>query len=61
MLSNSTRYVEIQDVITDKGNILNRPFNQKLLPLLWGGEAHGSYWDNPLVSKTISEVILATV
>lgn len=61
LLSNSKRYVEIQDVITDKGNILNRPFNQKLLPLLWGGEAHGSYWDNPLVSKTISEVIRATV
>lgn len=61
LLSNSTRYVEIQDVITDQGNILNRPFSQKLLPLLWGGEAHGSYWDNPLVSKTISEVIRATV
>ncbi|MDZ7961771.1 MAG: hypothetical protein RMY34_28495 [Aulosira sp. DedQUE10] len=61
LLDGSTNYVDIQDVITDKGNIFNRPFSQKLIPLFWGGEAHGSYWDNPLVGKTISEVIQAAI
>ncbi|OUL28920.1 hypothetical protein BV378_06865 [Nostoc sp. RF31YmG] len=61
LLDNSTNYVDIQDVISEQGNIFNRPFSQKLVPLLWGGEAHGSYWDNPLVGKTISEIIRAAV
>jgi hypothetical protein len=61
LLDSSTDYVDIQDVITEKGNIFNRPFSQQLVPLLWGGDAHGSYWDNKLVGKTISEVILSTV
>ncbi|MBD2205121.1 hypothetical protein H6G33_05735 [Calothrix sp. FACHB-1219] len=61
LLASSKDYVDIQDVITDKGNIFNMPFRQRLLPLFWGGEAHGSYWKNPLVSQTISEVIRSTV
>lgn len=61
LLDGSTDYVNTQDVITDKGNIFNRPFSQRLIPLIWGGEAHGSYWDNPLVGKTISEVIQAAI
>ena len=61
LLTSSTDYVDVQDVITDKGNIFNRSFSQQLLPLLWGGDAHGSYWDNQLVGKTISEVIRSTV
>ncbi|BAZ01143.1 hypothetical protein NIES37_51420 [Tolypothrix tenuis PCC 7101] len=61
LLDGSTDYVNTQDVITDKGNIFNRPFSQRLIPLIWGGEAHGSYWDNALVGKTISEVIQAAI
>ncbi|WP_017651729.1 hypothetical protein [Fortiea contorta] len=61
ILDGSDRFLETQDVITDSGNILNRPFSQQLVPLLWGGEAHGSYWDNPVVGKTISEVIRSTI
>lgn len=61
LLKNNQRYVDIQDVITDKGNIFTRPFNQKVLPLLWGGKAHGSYWNSALVVKTISEVIRSAV
>ncbi|MDZ8050230.1 MAG: hypothetical protein RMX68_023895 [Aulosira sp. ZfuVER01] len=61
LLDSSTSYVDIQDVISEKGNIFNLPFRQKLVPLLWGGEAHGSYWDNQLVGKTISEVIRTAV
>ncbi|BAY34354.1 hypothetical protein NIES2107_62590 [Nostoc carneum NIES-2107] len=61
LLDGSTDYVNTQDVITDKGNIFNLPFSQRLIPLIWGGEAHGSYWDNPLVGKTVSEVIQAAI
>ncbi|OUL23184.1 hypothetical protein BV372_30105 [Nostoc sp. T09] len=59
LLDHSATYVDIQDVISEQGNIFNRPFSQKLVPLLWGGEAHNSYWDNQLVGKTISEIIRA--
>lgn len=61
MLDDSTRYLSTQDVITDKGNPLNLPFSQQLIPLLWGGEAHGSYWDNPVAAKTISDVIRSAI
>lgn len=57
LLAEAAQYVEIQDEITDNGNIFIRPFQQRLLPLIWGGEAHGSYWNNQLVAKTIGEVI----
>ncbi len=60
LLNEASQYVQTQDVITDKGNFLNRPFQQRLIPVLWGGEAHGSYWDNVIVSQTIAEVIRAT-
>lgn len=52
-------YVDIQDVITEKGNIFNKPFQQRLTPLLWGGEAHGSYWTNAVVAQTIGTIIRA--
>ncbi|MBW4644957.1 MAG: hypothetical protein KME23_18525 [Goleter apudmare HA4340-LM2] len=61
MLGNNTRYLKTQDVITDRGNIFNLPFSQQLTPLLWGGEAHGSYWDNPIVAKNVSEVIRSAI
>ncbi|AFY35731.1 hypothetical protein [Calothrix sp. PCC 7507] len=61
ILDGSQRYVETQDVITDRGNIFNLPFSQQLIPLFWGGDAHGSYWDNQLVAKNISEVIRSTI
>lgn len=57
LLNDASQYVETQDVITDKGNIFNRPFQQRLIPVLWGGDAHGSYWTNEVVSNTIAEVI----
>ncbi len=60
LLNDASHYVETQDVITDKGNFFNRPFQQRLIPVLWGGDAHGSYWTNEVVSKTIGEVIRAT-
>lgn len=61
MLDGNAQYVTIRDMMTDRGNILNRPFSQKLVPLLWGGEAHNSYWNNAAVANTISQVIRSTV
>jgi len=57
LLRNNLRYINVQDVITDKGSVFIRPFTQRLIPLAWGGKAHGSYWNNQSVAKTISEVI----
>jgi hypothetical protein len=59
---NSDKYVQIEDIINGKGNPFNLgnllPFTrQRLLPLLSGGEAHGSYWENETVAKTIGSVI----
>ncbi len=61
LLNDASQYVETQDVITDKGNIFNRPFQQRLIPVLWGGEAHGSYWTNEVVSQTIADIIRSSV
>jgi hypothetical protein len=61
MLRDNSRFVNIHDVITDEGNFLSRPFTQKLLPILWGGQAHGSYWNSSLVAKDVSKVIRAAV
>lgn len=58
----SDKYVQIEDIVNGKGNPSNLgnllPFaRQRLLPLLSGGEAHGSYWANEVVAKTIGTVI----
>jgi hypothetical protein len=60
ILDGSDRFVETQDVITDQGNMFSLPFSQQLIPLLWGGDAHQSYWDNAITATTISEVIQST-
>ncbi|MBE9171488.1 hypothetical protein IQ238_29725 [Pleurocapsales cyanobacterium LEGE 06147] len=57
LLDEAAQFAEIQDVIIDSGNIFLRPFQQRLLPLIWGGEAHGSYWENKLVAQTIGQGI----
>lgn len=60
LLDENVQYVQIQDVITDKGNPVNLPFSQTLAPILWGGDAHLSYWKNDVVCRKISEVIRAS-
>jgi hypothetical protein len=57
LLRDSQRYVRVRDVLTQRGNVWNTPFQQTLVPLLKGGEAHGSYWKSELVAKTIGEVM----
>jgi len=63
------RYVAIEDIIhsdpfprslRNLGNLL--PFTrQRLLPILSGGDAHSSYWANPMVAEAISSVIQASM
>ncbi|MFM7448273.1 MAG: hypothetical protein ACKO24_06730 [Leptolyngbyaceae cyanobacterium] len=57
VFDDNIRFVDIQDVMTTKGSCLLRPFSQRLLPLLWGGQAHGSYWENQTVATTIGRTI----
>jgi hypothetical protein len=54
LLKNAQLYVHLQDVITENRN---PPFTLGRLPLLWGGDAHGSYWKNRRVAKTIGEAM----
>ena len=61
LLDESTPFVQIQDVMTAKGNLFTKPFSQTLAPLLSGGDAHNSYWKNDLVAKTIGETIQLAV
>lgn len=56
LLENAKDKVQIEDVITCR-NLLIQPFSQSLLPLLSGGSAHGSYWKNKAIAKTIAQVI----
>jgi len=56
----SQQLVEIQDVLVPSNTWKERlltPVRQQILPLLFGGEAHGSYWENPVVAQTIADVI----
>lgn len=60
LLDGTSSYVEVQDLITNNGNPINLPVSQTLLPILWGGEAHGSYWGNELVWRAIGDAIRQT-
>jgi hypothetical protein len=57
VFDDNIKFLNIQDVMTTKGPWLLRPFSQRLLPLLWGGQAHGSYWENRTVATTIGRTI----
>lgn len=54
LLDSAQLYVRTQDILTHTG----KPFlNVGLLPLLKGGEAHTSYWENRVVAETIAREI----
>jgi hypothetical protein len=52
-----TQYLDIQDIITENAGLLNSLTSQTILPLLQGGQAHGSYWSSKKVVQEISRVI----
>ena len=55
LLRNSQLYVYPRDVMVENKGTWNLPFQQSLVPLLWGGDAHNSYWTSKVVAKTIGE------
>jgi hypothetical protein len=56
LFDDAERYVYTQDLITER----SKPFfNIGLLPLLKGGEAHSSYWQNRVVAERIGAAIRA--
>jgi hypothetical protein len=55
-LDEASEFVKIEDVITPANSWL-KLFNQSIFSIVQGGEAHGSYWNSPLVIKTIGQVI----
>jgi hypothetical protein len=51
LLGNAQLYVQLRDVITEHRGL---PITAGRLPLLWGGDAHGSYWKSTTVVKTMA-------
>lgn len=58
-LDAAIQYVQIQDIITPTA-FWEKPLSQTLIPLLWGGDAHASYWQMASVAKTIGSAIQST-
>jgi hypothetical protein len=56
LLEGAQNTVNIEDIVTS-GSFLMKPFSQTLLPLINGGEAHGSYWKSKEVASAIAQVI----
>ncbi|MGF1566751.1 MAG: hypothetical protein ACFCVD_01515 [Nodosilinea sp.] len=52
LVGNAQLYVQPRDVVTEHRGL---PITLGRLPLLWGGDAHGSYWKSSLVAKTIAD------
>lgn len=54
LLGNAQLYVQLRDVITEHRGL---PITAGRLPLLWGGDAHGSYWKSTTVVKTMAAAL----
>ncbi|OCQ98835.1 hypothetical protein BCD64_22560 [Nostoc sp. MBR 210] len=57
LVDGNTKYLDIQDIPTHNAGWLEIPLAQTLLPLLSGGDAHGSYWHNNKVTQEIINVV----
>ncbi|MBE9007922.1 hypothetical protein IQ259_23375 [Fortiea sp. LEGE XX443] len=56
LVDGDTKYLDIRDILTQNTGWLESLTAQTLLPLLSGGDAHGSYWRN---DKVVQEIINA--
>lgn len=56
LLEGSQNTVQIEDIVIP-GNFLMQPFSQTMLPLINGGDAHGSYWKSKEVATAIARTI----
>ena len=55
-LGAANEFVTIEDIITPTNSWLQF-FDQNIISIIQGGEAHASYWTSELVSKKIGQVI----
>ncbi len=56
LLEGAKNTVQIEDIVIPS-NFLMKPFSQTMLPLINGGDAHGSYWKSKEVATAIAQVI----
>jgi hypothetical protein len=54
LMGNAQLYVHLRDVITEHRGL---PITVGRLPLLWGGDAHSSYWKSDIVVKTLAKAM----
>lgn len=54
LLDNAQLYVHLRDVITEHRGL---PITVGRLPLLWGGDAHSSYWKSSTVAQTMAAAL----
>lgn len=59
LLEGAQDTVQIEDIVIP-GNFLMKPFSQTMLPLINGGDAHGSYWKSKEVATAIAQAIQTT-
>jgi hypothetical protein len=57
LVDGDTKYLDILDMMTQNTGWLEGLTAQTLLPLLSGGDAHGSYWRNDKVIQEIINVV----
>ncbi|YAF94487.1 MAG: hypothetical protein AB3A66_18035 [Nodularia sp. CChRGM 3473] len=57
LVDGGTKYLDIKDVMIQDRGFVEFFTAQSLLPLLNGGKAHGSYWENNKVAQEISSVL----
>lgn len=54
LMGNAQLYIHARDVITEHRGL---PITAGRLPLLWGSDAHSSYWKSNTVSKTLADAL----
>ncbi|MFB2936709.1 hypothetical protein ACE1B6_15765 [Aerosakkonemataceae cyanobacterium BLCC-F154] len=59
-LNGETKYLDLADIVIqreDFSDFLFKMVSQKILALVHGGDAHGSYWSSKQVADTIAQTI----
>ncbi|PZV16383.1 MAG: hypothetical protein DCF22_05330 [Leptolyngbya sp.] len=56
LLEGAKDTVQTEDIVIS-ANFLMKPFSQTMLPLINGGDAHGSYWKSKEVATAIAQTI----
>ncbi|MBE9041761.1 hypothetical protein IQ235_13325 [Oscillatoriales cyanobacterium LEGE 11467] len=60
LVDRGEQYIDIADILTSGSGLLEllaKPVKSTFLALINGGNAHGSYWENPEVARTIARTI----